>query len=181
MCDVLDWAWRIGADEVFFKSLSLGSVTSQEQKRRGRRLLPTRPEFRRNALPARTPCRYPAEHTMVYWNGDLGVCCVDFNNMADLPGIPSLGGLLPAMRSDEVQQARLRGQRTKHPLCGQCQSVGAGFRGLRVPLHRLRAETPQQTPPCWPDVLDQQRQTTERHCAVPSPSSSRVKQRTTSS
>ena len=156
MREMLDWAWRIGADEVFFKSLSLGSNTSPQQRLQSEHLIPLRPQFRRESLPANTPCKYPAEHTLVYWNGAIGVCCVDFNNMADLGGIQQHGGVLAALRSDEVRAARLRGQRTGFDLCSRCQSVGAGFRGFRVPLHQMRADRrPREDAPDWPRVLSQ--------------------------
>lgn len=150
---VLDWAWRIGADEVFFKSLSLGSGTTDEQKHAASHLVPLRAEFRRGSTATVTACNYPAEHVLVYWNGDLGVCCVDFNNMANLPGLRQFGGLRAALDSQLVLEARGRGLRAEHSLCARCQSVGAGFRGFRVPLHALRQEFSGGPPPSWEDVL----------------------------
>jgi MoaA/NifB/PqqE/SkfB family radical SAM enzyme len=131
---VVNWAQRAGADEVFFKSLSQGSNTSPDQLQRGLHLFPQREEFRRNTSAQVTrSCRYPREHTIVYWNGDVGVCCVDFNNMASLPGIGTRG-LATTLADAAVRAARHGGIARQHTLCQHCASADAAFRGFRIDL-----------------------------------------------
>ncbi len=137
---VIDWAAAIDADEVFFKSLSLGSNTTPEQRARNLDLVPKRPEFRRQTTAVVRPtCGYPLEHTIVYWNGDVGVCCVDFNNMAGLSGFQDRG-LRQTLTAVEVLAARRQGVQKQHALCGHCVSSNAEYRGFRVNLDQVRAD-----------------------------------------
>jgi MoaA/NifB/PqqE/SkfB family radical SAM enzyme len=135
---VVNWAQAAGADEVFFKSLSQGSNTPPDQLQTGLHLFPQREEFRRKTSgPIMRSCHYPREHTIVYWNGDVGVCCVDFNNMASLPGIGERG-LAATLADPAVQAARQGGIARQHSLCQHCASADADFRGFRVDLRQRR-------------------------------------------
>jgi len=151
MEQLLDWAWDAGADEVHFKSLSLGSTTSPAEKLQGSRLLPRNPLLRRGSAAPDYPCRYPDEHIMVYWNGELGVCCIDFNNMAGLPGI-SGRGFLQSLSIPEVVAARRSGLQRQLAMCGPCQAVKTGFRGLTILFDLLREGSPRR--PCWRELLE---------------------------
>ena len=150
MEQLLDWAWETGADEVHFKSLSLGSTTSPAEKLQGSRLLPQNPLLRRDSAAPGHPCRYPDEHIMVYWNGELGVCCIDFNNMAGLPGI-SDRGFLHSLADPAVVAARRQGLQRQLPMCGPCQAVKTGFRGLTIRFDQLREGSKGR--PRWRDLL----------------------------
>jgi MoaA/NifB/PqqE/SkfB family radical SAM enzyme len=147
---ILDWAWEAGADEVHFKSLSLGSTTSPAEKLEGARLLPQNMLLRRNNAAPDQHCRYPEEHIMVYWNGELGVCCIDCNNMAGLPGISDCG-FLHSLAAAEVVAARRQGLQRQLPMCGQCQAVKTGFRGLTIRLSQLREGSKDK--PCWQNLV----------------------------
>jgi MoaA/NifB/PqqE/SkfB family radical SAM enzyme len=150
MEQILDWAWDADADEVHFKSLSLGSTTSPAEKLQGNRLLPQNALLRRSSAAPDHPCRYPDEHIMVYWSGELGVCCIDYSNMAGLPGI--LGrGFLQSLAAAEVMAARRKGLQRQLPMCGQCQAVKTGFRGLTIRLSQLREGSKDK--PCWQNLL----------------------------
>lgn len=131
--DILAWATEIGADDVFFKTLSLGTGLTREQQAAGTHLLPLEPELRRHRADSPAPCQHPRDHTLVYWNGDLGVCCVDFNNMAGLPNIEP-AGLRATLAAPRVVAAREQGRRCELALCGVCQSRTSGPKGYRVDL-----------------------------------------------
>lgn len=75
---------------------------------------------------------------MIYFNGRVGICCVDFNNLANLPSIEDRG-LFETLYGPQVLAARRAGCRREHALCRDCQSAGATFRGFRLDLDRLRA------------------------------------------
>jgi len=149
---VLDWAWQAGADEVCFKPLSLGTRTTPEQKRFGRGILPASAQLRRAAPCGDEPCRYPFHHMLVYWNGDLGVCCIDFNNVAGLSSIRE-GGILARAASPEVVLARRLGCERRLPICKPCQAARSGFRGFGVPLAELRERGAGR--PSWARELQQ--------------------------
>jgi hypothetical protein len=89
--------------------------------------------------------------TMVYHDGRLGICCVDYNNQADLPSIED-GGLIQQLHSPRVLAARQAGYRREHSLCGDCQAGSTAFRGFRIALDQLRAARGAD-PPLWSRII----------------------------
>lgn len=150
MPQVLDWAWRIGADEVYFKSLSVGTCTTAAQRQSGAHLMPRNPALRRRLSPSPSPCAAPVCQTMVYFDGRLGICCVDFNNLAGLPSIRRRG-LFDTLFGREALAARRSGYHREHALCRDCQSSGSTFRGFRVALDELRAGG--ESRPDWTSLI----------------------------
>jgi hypothetical protein len=135
--EILNWAWNINADEVHFKTLSSGSHTSQEQKDRYAHLLPKNPLLRRKYKYDHAFCSYPADHFMVYWDGAVGLCCVDFNNEFELPSLSSYS-LAELFESEQMQKTREKGCLREWDLCKVCQSAGTLFQGFRIPLKEMR-------------------------------------------
>lgn len=131
---IIKWATEAGADYVNFKSLSLGSYTTEEIRRKYSYLLPQNEEYRRKILNIRkTLCLIPKKQALVYWNGDLGLCCIDFDNVADFPNMKKKG-FIKTFTSPEVRKKRKLGFRKQLGLCKNCDFVNAGYMGFSIAL-----------------------------------------------
>jgi len=129
---IIKWARDIGADAINFKTLSLGSHTSGEMKKQYGYLLPTRPELRRKISSInKTLCSWPLRNALVYWDGKLGLCCVDFDNEIKFPNIKEKG-FLKTFISDEAAAKRKLGFQKKFDLCGRCSIGNADFMGKEI-------------------------------------------------
>lgn len=137
--DIKTWAREAGFDQVRFKTFSLGSYTSDEEKRQGSRFLPTREEFLRNPTPTeRALCSTPTFQSVVFWNGDLGLCCIDYDQMIQLPNIKDVG-FIKAYRSDTAARARKNGFLKQFDICKGCSYSNAENMGMKVKLKKQDA------------------------------------------
>jgi len=126
------WAREIGSDSINLKTLSMGSYTTDEMKQTYGYLVPTKTEFQRKTTTIhRTLCSLPVNRSVVYWNGDLGLCCVDFSNAAKMPNIKERG-FIQTYFSDEVVKMRRAGFQMQHSICQGCSLGQADFMGLAV-------------------------------------------------
>jgi len=132
----LEWAWSINADEVYFKTLSIGSF-SKVDKKNEYKLLPKNKLLHRAYTDNTYLCHFPIKQSIIYWNGDLGICCVDFNNMAKLANIQN-SNYFDQLFSESVIDERLKGYQKKQSVCKKCRSSDASFRGIRIPLKELK-------------------------------------------
>jgi MoaA/NifB/PqqE/SkfB family radical SAM enzyme len=129
-----DWARRIGMDRVRFKTFSIGSFTSREQKREFSHFLPRRRELLRHpTIVERGVCSTPLFQSVVFWNGDLGLCCIDYDRVVELPNVGA-GGFLAAYRSKEALRARKRGFLKSFEICEGCSFSNADNMGIKVDL-----------------------------------------------
>jgi MoaA/NifB/PqqE/SkfB family radical SAM enzyme len=136
MDDIEAWARSIGMDQIRFKTFSIGSYTTEEEKREYSRFLPTREELRRHPTGIqRATCTAPLHQTVVFWNGDLGLCCIDYDQMVQLPNIGE-GGFLAAYRSDEAARARKKGYLKQFDICKGCSYSNAENMGMKIDLHQ---------------------------------------------
>jgi MoaA/NifB/PqqE/SkfB family radical SAM enzyme len=127
-----EWAEKIGANAINLKSLSLGSYTTKEIKEKYDYLIPKNEKFRRKTTNIRkTICTAVENSALVYWNGDLGLCCIDFDNVVKMPNI-SNNGFIKTFLSDEVTRKRKHGFRKKFPLCQKCSLGSADFMGINI-------------------------------------------------
>jgi MoaA/NifB/PqqE/SkfB family radical SAM enzyme len=132
--DMVAWAARIGLDQVRFKTFSLGSYTDAETRARFAHFLPTRAAWRRTQSGrVRRFCSFPFHQSVVFWNGDLGLCCIDYDQMVQLPNIEQ-GGFVGALRSDAVARARRNGFLKRFEVCRSCTYSNAENMGFRVRL-----------------------------------------------
>ena len=130
--EIKQWAKNIGADAINLKTLSMGSYTTDEMKERYKYLLPTKKEFlRKSSALDKTLCSWPLRHAVVYWNGELGLCCTDFDNALRLDNIKE-GGFLKTFFSDEVIKKRKMGFQKSFDLCKKCSLGNADFMGLNI-------------------------------------------------
>lgn len=133
---ILEWAWSIDADEVYFKTLSIGSF-SKIDKKNEYKLLPKNKLLHRTYTDNTNLCHFPIKQSIMYWNGDLGICCVDFNNMAKLANIQN-STYFDQLFSESAIDERLKGYQKKQSVCKKCHSSDASFRGIRIPLKELK-------------------------------------------
>lgn len=129
-----EWARSIGADAINFKSFSMGSYTTEEMKNETMKFLPTKPELRRNTSVLRkTLCSWPITDAVVFWNGDIGLCCIDFDQKVPMKNIKD-AGFIKAYLSPELIKRRKFGFRKKYGICKQCSLGNAEFLGWEVKL-----------------------------------------------
>jgi MoaA/NifB/PqqE/SkfB family radical SAM enzyme len=132
--DIVAWAGRIGLDQVRFKTFSLGSYTDDATRARFARFLPTNKAWRRTQSGRRRSfCTFPFHQSVVFWNGDLGLCCIDYDQMVQLPNIADVG-FVAALRSDRVARARRNGFLKRFEVCRSCSYSNAENMGFRVRL-----------------------------------------------
>ena len=136
--DMIAWATRIGLDQVRFKTFSLGSYTDAETRARFAHFLPTKKAWRRTQSGRqRSFCTFPLHQSVVFWNGDLGLCCIDYDQMVRLPNIEDIG-FVAALRSDRVARARRNGFLKRFDVCRSCSFSNAENMGFRVRLRPHR-------------------------------------------
>lgn len=136
MAEMEEWAREAGFDRVRFKTFSIGSYTSAEQKRAFAHFLPRQKKLRRH--PRHTShalCTVPLFQSVVFWNGDLGLCCIDYDQVIQLPNV-GRDGFLAAYRSDTAARARKRGFLKQFGICRSCSFSNAENMGIRRDLHK---------------------------------------------
>lgn len=127
--DMIKWAKEIGADSINFKSLSMGSYTTEDMKKKYNFLLPKNRNLRRKQTKNfKSACTIPYNQSVIYWNGNLGLCCIDFDNKVKLPNIKK-NGFINTLLSDEVIKLRKKGFQKKYDICSNCSLGNADFMG----------------------------------------------------
>jgi MoaA/NifB/PqqE/SkfB family radical SAM enzyme len=134
MDEMTEWARGAGFDRIRFKTFSIGSHSTPEQKREFSRFLPKKKEFLRHPVAkTRTLCSVPLTQAVVFWNGDLGLCCIDYDQMIQLPSVEKVG-FLKSYRSKEAAQARRKGFLKQFDICKGCSFSNADNMGFKVDL-----------------------------------------------
>jgi MoaA/NifB/PqqE/SkfB family radical SAM enzyme len=132
--DILTWAKECGFDKVRLKTFSLGSHTSTAMRAAYSHFLPESRALRRHADARESIlCSVPRSQTVVFWNGDLGLCCIDYDQIIQLPNVKK-AGFLSAFRSDEAARARRRGFAKQFKICQSCSYSNADKLGFMVDL-----------------------------------------------
>lgn len=126
MEDILKWATEHKADSVLFKTMSIGSYTSKKIKETYKYLLPKKSKhLRKRNNVFKTLCRTPEKQAIVFWNGDLGLCCVDCcNKDIKFPNIKEKG-FIKTFFQDDVVKKRINGFMKKYPICQKCNLSNA--------------------------------------------------------
>jgi len=129
---IINWAKKIGADGIFLKSFSLGSYTNENMKKKYLHFLPKDQKYRRKQSNVyKTICTAPLKQSLVFWNGNLGLCCVDFNNIVKLPNIKTRG-FLDTFFSEEVIKIRKAAFMKELSLCKNCSIGNADYYGEKI-------------------------------------------------
>ncbi|MGI9483162.1 MAG: radical SAM/SPASM domain-containing protein [Hyphomicrobiales bacterium] len=140
--DLKGWASEQGFDQIRLKTFSLGSYTSEEERREFGKFLPTKEKFLRHPTEkVREICLEPLIQTVVFWNGDLGLCCIDYDQMIQLPNIKT-GGFLQAYWSDDAARARKKGYLKQFDICQECSFSNAENMGYKINLEGKRTAQP---------------------------------------
>ena len=140
MDEMTAWADELGFDRVRFKTFSIGSYTSEEEKREYSRFLPTKEELRRHPSGIeRALCSTPLYQAVVFWNGDLGLCCIDYDQMVQLPNITETG-FLKAYLSRPALKARKKGYLKQFEICQGCSYSNAENLGFKINLNQRRRD-----------------------------------------
>lgn len=130
--DMVNWAREIGANSINFKSLSMGSYTTEDLKNKFSFLLPTKNKYRRKQTKFFKPvCTIPLNQSVIYWNGNLGLCCIDFDNKVKMPSIEKKG-FLKTLMSNEVVELRRKGFQKKYDICTNCSLGNADYMGENI-------------------------------------------------
>jgi MoaA/NifB/PqqE/SkfB family radical SAM enzyme len=144
--EIESWARAIGFDKVRFKTFSLGSHTDQETRSAYSRFLPSRTELRRHMTQRkRATCTAPLHQTVVFWTGQLGLCCIDYDQMIKLPSIDQ-EGFVSAYRSDAAARARRKGFAKRFAICQSCSYSDADNMGFVVDFRPLATRSDPQVP-----------------------------------
>jgi MoaA/NifB/PqqE/SkfB family radical SAM enzyme len=128
------WAREIGLDRIRFKTFSTGTYTTAEEKALAQRFLPENPAYRRiQDGDTPTVCHEPLHSTVVYFDGDLGLCCIDYDKKVRMPNIMR-DGFIKAYLSAAAVAARRAGYLKQHPICRDCAYNAADNMGFTVKL-----------------------------------------------
>ncbi len=134
--DMKEWAEKIGVDSINFKTISMGTYASEARRKKYEFLVPKDIKFKRKISNIdKTICTVPTKQVLVYWNGDLGLCCVDFDNVIKLPNIKAKG-FLATLFSDEVIKKRKMGLLKKMSICKTCYLNDADFMGFVINFNK---------------------------------------------
>ncbi|MGL4728605.1 MAG: radical SAM/SPASM domain-containing protein [Bosea sp. (in: a-proteobacteria)] len=134
--EITTWARDAGFDKIRFKTFSVGSYTSDEEKEVALRFVPTRDELKRHPTDiGRATCTTPLYQTVVFWNGDLGLCCIDYDQMVQLPNIADVG-FKAAYLSQPALEARRKGFLKQFDICKGCSYSNAENLGYKVDLKK---------------------------------------------
>ncbi len=129
---IIKWAKNTGANSINLKSLHLGEFTSQEIKSEHAWLVPENESFRRKTSSiTKTLCRTPLLQTVIYWNGDLGLCCIDYENSIKLSNI-SESGFIKTLFSHDVIKKKKQGFLKQFKLCKNCPLSNADTMGIDI-------------------------------------------------
>jgi hypothetical protein len=83
----------------------------------------------------------PLKQSVIYWNGNLGLCCIDYSNDIKLSNIKK-DGYVKTLFSDEVIKKRKQGFKKQHKLCIDCTLGNADYMGE---THRFK-NNPKEIP-----------------------------------
>ena len=76
-------------------------------------------------------CSIPINQSVIYWNGDLGLCCCDYDNSIMNFNIKK-NGYLNTLFSKEVIKFRKQGFQKKHSICNGCDLGNADNMGFQA-------------------------------------------------
>lgn len=73
---------------------------------------------------SRYPCLFPWYWPAINWNGDVSICCYDFNSEGILGNVykDSLSNIWSNSKLRDIRYAHLDGEHEKIPLCAKCKS-----------------------------------------------------------
>lgn len=135
---ITSWAAALGFDQIHFKTLGLGSQISENERKRFRYLLPQNAEYRRH-VSGKVPisCDTPLNQIVIWWNGDISPCCVDYNSSV-IYGNINERPLKDILYDTETVSKRKRAWEKSLAICGSCQLNSADSMGWKVRIGNKR-------------------------------------------
>jgi len=122
LASIQQWAKEIGADALYMKTLSLGTHLSAGQQEEYKHLLPRQESLRRSEKCEDGLCRRFGAPPIVYWNGDVGLCCIDYNNEFSIGNITQ-NGLKDVLGASHFQTLCGQAQKRELSLCRRCRAT----------------------------------------------------------
>ena len=128
MNEMIELAKNLGVDRLDFKSLSLGSFIGAEKKTKlAEENLPQNSKysrfiFKNGFLRAKSKpqiCSWMRQ-MVILWNGDVSMCCYDFNGDLIIGNIFRDGGFKKILKSRKYQEYRKMAIQKKLTLCKNC-------------------------------------------------------------
>jgi radical SAM protein with 4Fe4S-binding SPASM domain len=138
MPEMIKLAESLGVDSLEFKTLSLGSKASLDEKiKRAKEFLPSA-EFSRYDFKEGKPvlkskpklCSW-LRQTVILWNGDITVCCYDMEGDLVIGNIFKDGGFKKVWKSEKYKKYRRKILRTEFSLCKNCSRTDEYSRTIR--------------------------------------------------
>ena len=128
---ILDWAKNIGADAVYFRGMILDLREDKSRREANKKLLPNKIHFDRNPNNIKkSVCTNPINQGLIYYNGDLGLCCCDYDaNIVEPVSILEQGFINTYLSNKWVKQRR-KGLLREPDACKNCVVTEAQERGL---------------------------------------------------
>ena len=95
-------------------------------------LVPVEEKYKRKQFSfKKSYCSIPLNSSVIYWNGDLGLCCCDYDNSIMNINIKK-NGYLNTLFSKEVIKTRRLGLNKKHTICKGCNLGDADDMGFQA-------------------------------------------------
>lgn len=125
---IIKIAQELGVDKIDLKSLSLGSFVNIDRKiELAKENLPendkySRFTFKNNILEQKSKpkiCSWMRQ-TVILWNGDISMCCYDFDGELIVGNIFKDGGFKKMLKSKKYKKYRKMAIQRKHKLCRSC-------------------------------------------------------------
>lgn len=138
---IVDWARDTRADSISLKSFSLGSHSSPDVRDRFAYLLPRDPMLRRkHSSTRRTLCYTMVNQAVIYWNGEIGLCCADYYGENILGNVAD-GGFIETILSRKVVGMRKLGFLRQYDICRTCPVADADLKRMVVDFSQERSES----------------------------------------
>jgi MoaA/NifB/PqqE/SkfB family radical SAM enzyme len=127
--DIIELGRKLGVDSLSLKSMSLGSSvkTEEEKLELARKWLPSNDRHRRyyisngrvylKEVPETCPWY---RRGVIYWNGDVGICCYDFNGLNVFGNVLEEGGLTKIYKSRRWSEVQKKVMFKQFELCRRC-------------------------------------------------------------
>ena len=128
---IIKLARKLKVDELNLKTVSLGRTSSLVEKEiKAEKYLPLAKKYRRYQVNdgrlviknSTKLCNW-IQKSFVYWNGDIGVCCYDFNGDYPVGNVFKNGGFKKIWRSDKYARLRKNILLRRLPLCQNCNAT----------------------------------------------------------
>lgn len=127
--EIIELGKELGVDALYLKSMSLGSSvkTAEEQLELARKWLPGDERFNRYDIVGSTirikkvPEICPWHKSgVIFWNGDVGICCYDFRGLHVFGNVLKDGGFTRLYKTPDWKKVQKKVMNKEFDLCRRC-------------------------------------------------------------